>query len=230
MQMGPDGQRPRCAGTGILLRLGPAPAAAGAPIQSADAMRDAGEASDEALMIAYRDGDASAFERLYGRHRGGLYRYLLRQCGKAAVAEELFQDVWLNLVRARSRYVPEARFATYLYRIAHNRLIDHFRRAAHRPLSAGEADAADAADAVAELAADARSQPEVRVESKAALECFMAALNALPDVQREAFVMHEEAGLSVEEIARATGVNTETAKSRLRYALAKLRRGLEEWM
>jgi RNA polymerase sigma-70 factor (ECF subfamily) len=190
-------------------------------------MRDAGEASDEALMTAYRDGDASAFERLYGRHRGGLYRYLLRQCGKAAVAEELFQDVWLNLIRARSRYVPDARFATYLYRIAHNRLIDHFRRASHRPLTEFEA---DDADAVAELPADARSQPEVRAESRAALECFMAALGALPDAQREAFVMHEEAGLSVEEIARATGVNTETAKSRLRYALAKLRRGLEEWM
>jgi len=227
MQMGPDGQRARCAGTGILLRRGPAPAAAGAPMQSADAMRDAGEASDEALMIAYRDGDASAFERLYGRHRGGLYRYLLRQCGKAAVAEELFQDVWLNLIRARSRYVHEARFATYLYRIAHNRLIDHFRRTAHRPLTVCEA---DAADTLAELSADSRSQPEVRVESKAAFECFMAALDALPDAQREAFVMHEEAGLSVQEIARATGVNTETAKSRLRYALAKLRRGLEEWM
>lgn len=226
MQTGPDGQSAPCIAPGILYRLGPAPAVA-APLQAADAASNAAEASDETLMMAYRDGDASAFERLYSRHRGGLYRYLLHQCRKAAVAEELFQDVWLNLIRARARYVPEARFATYLYRIAHNRLVDHFRRASHRPLTQSEA---EADDTMAEPAADARSQPEVRLESKAAIACFMVALEALPDAQREAFVMHEEAGMSVEEIARATGVNTETAKSRLRYAVAKLRRGLEEWM
>ena len=75
-------------------------------------MRDATAASDEALMSAYRDGDNGAFEILYHRHRGGLYRFLLRQCGTAAVAEELFQDVWMNLIRARRRYLPQARFAT----------------------------------------------------------------------------------------------------------------------
>ncbi len=227
MQTGQDGQRSSRAAPGILVRLAPGHAATGAPSSSADAATEAGEASDETLMMAYRDGDAGAFERLYSRHRGGLYRYLLRQCRKAAVAEELFQDVWLNLIRARSRYVPQARFATYLYRIAHNRLMDHFRRASHRPSTVCES---GDDDATAELAADSRSQPEVRLESKAALACFMVALDALPDAQREAFVMHEEAGLSVEEIARATGVNTETAKSRLRYAVAKLRRGLEEWL
>jgi RNA polymerase sigma-70 factor (ECF subfamily) len=161
---------------------------------------------------------------LYGRHRGGLYRFLLRQCGAPALAEELFQDVWLNVVRARQRYVPEARFATYLYRIAHNRLIDHFRRASHRPSIAAEEDE----DPVADLVADRRHQPEVRMESKVWVERFMSLLAGLPDAQREAFVMHEEAGLSVDEIAQATGVNAETAKSRLRYAVAKLRRGLQE--
>ena len=80
-------------------------------------------------MAAYRDGnDARAFECLYRRHRGGLYRYLLRQCATAALAEELFQDVWLNVIRAKQAYVAEARFATYLYRVAHNRLVDLYRR------------------------------------------------------------------------------------------------------
>jgi RNA polymerase sigma-70 factor (ECF subfamily) len=178
-------------------------------------------------MIAYRDGDGHAFQALYARHRGGLYRFLLRQCGAAALAEELFQDVWLNLIRARLRYTPEARFATYLYRIAHNRLIDHFRRASHRP--SVESDDEDD-DPIAMLPADRRDEPDIRMESKAQVERFMALLAGLPDAQREAFVMHEEAGLSVDEIARATGVNAETAKSRLRYAVAKLRRGLRELM
>jgi RNA polymerase sigma-70 factor (ECF subfamily) len=187
-------------------------------------MRDAAETSDEALMMAYRAGDGHAFQALYARHRGGLYRFLLRQCGAAAIAEELFQDVWLNLIRARMRYAPQARFATYLYRIAHNRLIDHYRRAAHRPALEDDADE----DAVANLAADSRQEPDIRLQRKVQVERFMELLARLPDAQREAFVMHEEAGLSVEEIARATGVNAETAKSRLRYALAKLRRGLQE--
>jgi RNA polymerase sigma-70 factor, ECF subfamily len=227
MRRGEDEQRPHCAAAGILYRLGRVPGTTGSEARGEGAMRGAEETSDEALMVAYREGDAGAFQLLYGRHRNGLYRFLLRQCGAAAIAEELFQDVWLNLIRARSRYAPEARFATYLYRIAHNRLIDHFRRVSHRPQTQGND---DETDLVAELPADCRQQPEARVESRARIERFMALLQSLPEAQREAFVMHEEAGLSVEEIARATGVNSETAKSRLRYALAKLRRGLEEWM
>ena len=78
-------------------------------------------------MLLYRDGEPGAFDVLYARHKGGVYRYLLRQCREAAAAEELFQDVWMNLVRARAGYTVQAKFTTYLYRLAHNRLIDHYR-------------------------------------------------------------------------------------------------------
>lgn len=183
--------------------------------------------TDESLMLAYRSGDAGAFDVLYARHRGGLYRFLLRQCGAASIAEELFQDVWMSVVRARETYVVQARFATYLYRIAHNRLVDHFRRAVHRPSVAGENGDGDN-DPVDSLPADPREQPDAKLLTKARIERFHELLSDLPPEQREAFVMREEAGLSVEEIAAATGVNAETAKSRLRYAVAKLRRGLEE--
>lgn len=83
--------------------------------------------ADETLMLRYRDGEVAAFAPLYARHKGALYRYLLRQCGQPALAEELFQDVWLKLIAARAGYTVQARFATYLYRLAHNRLIDHYR-------------------------------------------------------------------------------------------------------
>src|SRR5262245_10651143 len=83
--------------------------------------------SDEELMERYRDGDAGAFDVIYGRHKGGLFRYMLRQCANRGVAEELFQEVWMNLIRARDAYTVQARFSTYLYRLAHNRLIDHYR-------------------------------------------------------------------------------------------------------
>jgi len=191
-------------------------------------MKDDAPPSDESLMLAYRDGDSAAFDALFRRHKGGLYRFLRRQCESAAVAEELFQEVWMNLVRARRRYTPQARFATYLYRIAHNRLIDHYRRGAARPSSLGRDDESED-DPVDLIAADPRGEPEQLVLSRQQIERFAEVLAALPPMQREAFVMHEEGGLSVEEIAQVTDVNAETAKSRLRYAIAKLRRGLEEF-
>ena len=183
------------------------------------------DASDESLMLAYRDGDAGAFDRLYERHRGGVYRYLLRQCRNAALAEELFQDVWMNLIRARAAYVVQAKFSTYLYRIAHNRLMDHFRRRDVLAVSLDD----EAAAPVDEPAAPPGAQPEINMEARAQAAQLLALLDKLPDEQREAFVLQQEGGLSVEEIADATGVTRETAKSRLRYAMAKLREGMQSW-
>lgn len=183
------------------------------------------ESSDEELMLCYRDGDAGAFDALYGRHKGGVYRYLLRQCREAAAAEELFQDVWMNLVRARAGYTVQAKFTTYLYRLAHNRLIDHYRKNSHAAMvSFDEEDGA----ALAELP-DERERPAAdALEAKRQAERLKALIAALPEAQREAFLLQQESGMSVEEIAQATGVNRETAKSRLRYALAKLRQGMQE--
>src|SRR5678816_3448550 len=86
------------------------------------------EAPDEELMLAYRDGDAGAFETLYARHRGALYRFVLRSIKDRAIAEELFQEAWIRVIEARERYAPRARFKTWLYTIAHNLLVDHWRR------------------------------------------------------------------------------------------------------
>src|SRR5437764_7756333 len=82
---------------------------------------------DEDLMLAYAAGDAAAFDALYTRHKGGVYRYMLRHCGERAIADELFQEVWMNVIRARDSYAPTALFTTWLYRIAHNRIVDHWR-------------------------------------------------------------------------------------------------------
>ncbi len=82
---------------------------------------------DEALMLAYARGDAAAFDVLYARHRNGVYRYLFRHCGNAGTADELFQDVWMNVIRVRAAYAPTARFAAWLYTFAHHRMVDHWR-------------------------------------------------------------------------------------------------------
>jgi RNA polymerase sigma-70 factor (ECF subfamily) len=178
--------------------------------------------TDETLMLRYRDGDANAFARLYARHKGPLYRYLLRQCGQPATAEELFQEIWLKLIAARTGYTVQARFATWLYRIAHNRLIDHYR-ASRRGLPVSYA--GDCPE-WAEVPAPTEKQPEHQDECYRRAERLLELLAELPEAQREVVLLKEEGGLSLEEIAQATGTGRETVKSRLRYALARLRRGL----
>lgn len=177
---------------------------------------------DETLMIAYSNGDAGAFAELYARHRGALYRFIRRQCTNAVV-DELFQDVWMRLIVARRRYQPSAKFSTYLYQVARNRLIDYFR-ASGRNLEDVTGD--DPPDPPATRG----HQPENVVETRQQASQLLTLIEALPTVQREAFLLHEEAGLTLEEIGEVTGAGRETVKSRLRYALASLRDGMEGWL
>lgn len=192
---------------------------AGRPVHCVAMDRDEPQPGDETLMLAWRDGDPAAFEALYGRHKGGVLRYLLRQTGKRELAEELFQDVWLKVVNARAAYEARARFGAWLYSIAHNRLMDHFREHARAHLVSYE----DESPMLEEQPTEAFAPPERRLEQKQNAQVLLRLLDALPAAQREAFVLQQEGELSVEEIATATGVSRETAKSRLRYALAKLR-------
>jgi RNA polymerase sigma-70 factor (ECF subfamily) len=180
------------------------------------------DARDEDLMLAYAAGDAAAFDALYARHKGGAYRYILRHCGHAGVADELFQDVWMNVIRARASYAPSAKFTTWLYRIAHNRLIDHWRASGRMELVPGgsDDDDDDPLDAIPGACSD---EPEVRAAAREVSARLRAALSMLPSAQREAFLLQQEGGLELAEIAAITGVGVETVKSRLRYALAKLR-------
>ncbi len=182
-------------------------------------------ASDEDLMQAYAAGDAGAFDRLYRRHKGGVYRYLLRQCGGAATADELFQDIWMSVVRARATYMPSAKFSTWLYRIAHNRLVDHWR--ARGPLTLASdlvrGDDDDPTDPLDLVPGTRANEPETRVASSELAARIHAALAVLPPAQRDAFLLHQEGGLELAAIAELTGEGVETVKSRIRYALDKLR-------
>lgn len=169
--------------------------------------------ADEVLMQRYAAGEASAFAILYGRHKDGVWRYLLRNSGNEALAAEMSQDVWASVIKSRHSYEPRARFATWLYRLAHNRLVDHWR--AERPQ--------EPLDAAEEIAAPDHHTPAARATQTEQGSRLIKALNGLAAEQREAFLLQAEGGLSLEEIANTQGVGRETVKSRLRYALAKLR-------
>jgi RNA polymerase sigma factor (sigma-70 family) len=182
---------------------------------------DSTQASDEALMGAWVAGDVMAFEQLYSRHRGRLYRFLLRQLRDQATADELFQDVWQRVIAARAGWRPEAAFSTWLFRIAHNRLADHWRASSYRPPAPADADerAARIPDA---------DTPERRLSEFEQRRLLQLALDALPAEQREVLLLRLEQELTLEEIGAITGVGRETVKSRLRYAMDKLRARLPD--
>lgn len=183
------------------------------------AANDCTGASDETLMLAYGAGDADAFDALYGRHRVRLYRFLLRQLRDGGLADELFQDIWQRVIAARVGWRPDALFTTWLFRIAHNRLADHWRAQQHRPPA--PADAEQRSERVPDPDTPERSLSEF--EQRRRLQC---ALDELPEEQREVVLLRLEQELTLEEIGEVTGVGRETVKSRLRYAMDKLRTGL----
>jgi len=180
--------------------------------------------ADEELMLRYRGGDAQAFDRLYERHRAGLYRFILRQRRHRTEADEVFQDVWMNLIGARGRYQPSAKFRTFLFQIARNRVIDLARRSHEsHGLSIDEAHDGSGMTLAERLPAEAALEPQAIAERRALSRELQAAIAALPFVQREALLLHEDGGLSLDEIAALTGAGRETVKSRLRHALRRLR-------
>jgi RNA polymerase sigma-70 factor (ECF subfamily) len=186
--------------------------------------------ADEALMCAYGQGDARAFEVLYARHKGGTYRYFLRHASnETATADELHQDLWMRVIDARGRYAVQARFSTWLYTLARHRVIDHWRSRHGISLASLEDDGVvERAEESAAAMRDGEDDPlhaSIDDESRRRLR---AALAGVPPLQRDAFLLHVEGGLTLEQIASLTAAPGETVKSRLRYAYRRLREALED--
>jgi RNA polymerase sigma-70 factor (ECF subfamily) len=178
--------------------------------------------SDETLLARYREGDGAAFEILYARHRQGLYRFLLGLSGKPELADEVFQDTWLSLIRSTSQPQGRATFRTWLFQIARNRLIDHWRKhGVHQPLH-------DSYDEQAHAVGDDSSDPEQLLNLSRDSQRLENALQTLPADQREVFLLRAHGDLDLAQIASLTEAPLETVKSRLRYAQQKLRRLLAE--
>lgn len=181
--------------------------------------------SDGDLMQAYAAGDARAFETLYDRHALPVWRFVQRSVQDAALADELVQDVWFSVVRQAARYEARAKFRTWLFTVAHHRLVDHWR--SHKSHTSLDAETEDGATLADMLAAESGFGPDRQLNSREQAQALLGALAGLSAVQRETFLLQAEGGLSLNEIAVATGVSAETAKSRLRYARAQLRETLE---
>ena len=182
--------------------------------------------SDEELMARYGRGDVAAFEVLYRRHEMRVWRYLERNLRNRATADELMQEVWFAVAREATRYEPSARFTTWLFTIAHHRMIDSIRKS-RRQTSLADI-GYESESVVEQLTADPGTGPYAAAVARDQAAALLHAVERLPTEQREAFLLQVEGDLSVEEIAAITDTSFETTKSRLRYARTKLRELLEE--
>ena len=178
------------------------------------------ETSDENLMLQYQQGEQAAFEILYRRYKDVLYRYFLKHCSDRSQSEELYQEVWIKLINSVARYKPKAKFKTYLFTIAHNTLVDFYRKA--KPSQTIEFEEAEMTEEFTNNPTPL-AMPEDEFTLKQKTNLFIQTLEALPADQKEAAILHFEQEMSVQEIAEITQVKTETAKSRLRYAKNKLK-------
>jgi RNA polymerase sigma-70 factor, ECF subfamily len=175
--------------------------------------------SDEDLMLSYQDGTAAAFDVLYARHKGGLYRYVLRQLNnREDIANEMFQEIWMKLINARESYQVSAKFTTWFYRLAHNRLVDLWRSEKQVKLQVTYDDEGDVHQVYT-----ANREPHDEMQQQHLRQQLKQAIASLPEEQRSAILLKEDAALSLAEIAQVTGVNRETVKSRLRYGIKRLR-------
>jgi RNA polymerase sigma factor (sigma-70 family) len=172
------------------------------------------DTADETLIKQYRGGNAAAFDQLYERYRLPVYNYIFRQVIITAQAEDIFQDVWFKVVQSLDQLETPAHFPAWLYTIARNKITDHWRK--KKPESLENENDLESKSALAEQIAFMRS----------CMERLLALLQTLKAEQRDAFVLQQESGLSLEEIAAIADCGRETIKSRLRYAMQKLRKGL----
>ena len=185
-------------------------------------------ASDEVLMLRYKDGDLTAFEVIIEKHQQPLFSFVYRFCNDYHQAQDLVQEVFLRLVKMARNYEPRAKFTTYLYTIAHNVCVDHLRRKKKR-ITVSLSDPVDAENEIRleDTMKDEKANPQRDFQQKSFEQALHQAVEDLPPEQREVFLLREQQNLAFDEIARIVGCLPSTAKSRMRYALQSIRERLQ---
>jgi len=194
--------------------------------------------TDEQLIHSYQKGEAEAFNILYARYKNAIYHYFFRQVHTGSVADELHQDVWLNIIKSSSSFNQQSSFKTWLYKIAHNRLIDHYRQCSRQPLHLVQsfAQKEDLTEEIPEIdkqietANNHSSEPDKALQEQQLSNALLRGINSLPEEQKEVFLLHEKSALTLQEIALITESSFESTKSRLRYAVKKLRQHMAQYL
>ena len=183
--------------------------------------------TDISLMQQYVAGDLQAFETLYNRHKAGLYRYFMRHIPEPSLAEDLYQEIWSKVIVQAKHYKASAKFTTWLYALAHNKLVDHVRHMSvvnKVVVRTYDSEVTESPEAFKLTQSD--NEPESKLTSIRVTESLKQCIGQLPQAQKDSFLLKEEAGLSVKDIATMLNTSFEASKSRLRYAYENLRQCL----
>jgi RNA polymerase sigma-70 factor (ECF subfamily) len=184
------------------------------------------EPSDEDLLRAYRAGDMDAFESLFRRYRGPLFNFLLRRVRDRGRAEELYQHSWSKVIERSGEFRGESKFSTWLYTIARNACIDHQRKMKFRGHASLDENRDGAGHPMVERVANPGLSPDQLAAGGALRNRIARAVEALPEEQKEVFLLRQLQGMAFKDIAEVLGVPANTVKSRMRYALERLQAGL----
>jgi RNA polymerase sigma-70 factor, ECF subfamily len=187
--------------------------------------------ADEDLMVAYQKGEVRAFEILLGRHRKPVFNFILRYVGDKETAEDLLQETFMRVIKGSDAYKRQAKFTTWLYTIARNLCVDQTRRRKHRKHASLDApmQASDDSGTLLDVIPSSEMASDRKSVNKELHETMQRAIASLSDDQREVFLMREFLDLPFKQIAEVVGVPENTVKSRMRYALEKLRLELDEY-
>lgn len=189
------------------------------------------DVADEVLMLRFQRGDVSAFAVLMQRHKAPVFNFVLRHVRSRSTAEDLLQDVFLRVVQNATEFKHEARFTTWVYTIARNLCIDHFRKAALRSHDSLDQPRSESKRPLSDTTEDSRFEANVERTALAneVRDRIVAAVEELPEDQREVFLLREVANLPFKEIASITDTPENTVKSRMRYALERLQAALQAY-
>lgn len=183
--------------------------------------------TDATLIQQYTAGDLAAFETLYNRHKGGLYRYFKRHISDVSAAEDLYQEIWSKVIVQAKHYTPTAKFSTWLYTLAHNKLVDHVRHlTVVNRVVVGSHDEETSEESATSKQAQMNNKQETELSSSRDAEALKQCIGKLPQAQKDSFLLKEEAGLSVKDVSLVLNTSFEASKSRLRYAYDNLRQCL----
>jgi RNA polymerase sigma-70 factor (ECF subfamily) len=187
--------------------------------------------ADEDLMVMYQSGEVRAFELLLGRHRKSVYNFILRFVGDKETAEDLLQETFMRVIKGADAYKRQAKFTTWLYTIARNLCVDQTRRRKHRRHASLDApmDTSEESGTLLDVIASNEMASDRKSVNKELFATMQRAIAGLSEEQREVFLMREFLDLPFKQIAEVVGVPENTVKSRMRYALEKLRLELDEY-
>jgi RNA polymerase sigma-70 factor, ECF subfamily len=185
--------------------------------------------TDEELIAMFQTGDAAAFEALFTKYKGPIYIFLVRQCGNQEIAADLTQDVFTKLLNRADTFRHQSKFSTWIYTIARNTAMDHARKSRHRNHASLDATTGDDGPPLIEKVSDGGPGPERRSDSEELQKALAAAIEKLPDDQREVFILREYHGMPFADIAEVVNAKVGTVKSRMRYALEALRLELYQY-